>query len=150
MLIGLLLAAASTSASGKINMSLYGTADFIAVMSPFIVVAAAIFVPVLDLVMAVVRRVSKGRSPFSADKMHLHHRLLELGHTHRRVVLVLYTWVSVVAFGAVSFTVFPSGFAFIGVGMGLLIAAALTVRPALNARRRNAAVAHRKHAAHAR
>ena len=108
MLIGLLLAAASTSASGKINMSLYGTADMVALMSPIFVVAAAIFVPVLDLVLAVVRRLSKGTSPFAADKLHLHHRLLSLGHTHRRTVLVLYLWVSVVAFGAVSFSVVPA------------------------------------------
>lgn len=107
MLIGLLLAAASTSASGKINMSLYGTVDVIALMSPFIVVAAAVFIPVLDLVWAVVRRLSQGRSPFSADKAHIHHRLLLLGHTHRRTVLVLYLWVSAVAFGAVSFSIFP-------------------------------------------
>lgn len=74
-------------------MSLYGTADMVALLSPIIVVAAAILVPMLDLVMAV-RRVSKGQSPFAADKMHLHHRLLSLGHTHRRVALVLYLWVS--------------------------------------------------------
>ena len=49
MLIGLLLAAASTSASGKINMSLYGTVDIVALMSPIIVVVAAVFIPVLDL-----------------------------------------------------------------------------------------------------
>ena len=58
MLIGLLLAAASTSASGKINMSLYGTVDMVALMSPVIVVIAAVFIPVLDLVWAVIRRVS--------------------------------------------------------------------------------------------
>lgn len=107
MLIGLLLAAASTSASGKINMSLYGGVDMVALMSPLIVVAAAVFVPVLDLVWAVVRRVSHGKSPFAADKLHIHHRLLSLGHTHRRTVLVLYMWVSAVAFGAVSFSIVP-------------------------------------------
>src|SRR5699024_10045993 len=90
MLIGLLLAAASTSASGKITQSLYGTADMVALVSPFIVVTAAVFVPVLDLVWAVIRRVSQGKSPFAADKAHIHHRLLSLGHTHRRTVLVLY------------------------------------------------------------
>lgn len=107
MFLGLLLAATATSASGKISMSLYGGADIIALASPIIVVAAAVFLPVLDLVMAVVRRVSAGRSPFAADRMHLHHRLLRLGHTHRRTALVLYLWASVLAFGAVSFSVFP-------------------------------------------
>lgn len=129
MLIGLLLAAASTSASGKIDMSLYGTVDVIALMSPIIVVAAAVFVPLLDLVMAVVRRVRKGQSPFSADKMHLHHRLLSLGHTHRRVVLVLYLWVSVVAFGAVSFSVVPPIVAVIGIVIAMFIAFLATRGP---------------------
>ncbi|HLR47597.1 MAG TPA: MraY family glycosyltransferase, partial [Corynebacterium sp.] len=107
MLIGLLLAAASTSASGKITQSLYGTADVVALVSPFIVVCAAVFVPVLDLVWAVIRRVSQGKSPFAADKAHIHHRLLSLGHTHRRTVLVLYLWVMAVAFGAVSYSIVP-------------------------------------------
>ncbi|WCZ38705.1 MraY family glycosyltransferase [Corynebacterium jeddahense] len=108
MLIGLLLAAASISASGKINMSLYGAADLVALVSPIIVVLAAIALPVLDLVWAVIRRTAKGQSPFTADAGHIHHRLLRLGHTHRRTVLVLYMWVSAVAFGAVSFSVVPS------------------------------------------
>ncbi|RSZ66165.1 undecaprenyl/decaprenyl-phosphate alpha-N-acetylglucosaminyl 1-phosphate transferase [Corynebacterium hylobatis] len=129
MLIGLLLAAASTSASGKINMSLYGTADMVALMSPIIVVAAAIFVPVLDLVLAVVRRLAKGTSPFAADKLHLHHRLLSLGHTHRRTVLVLYLWVSVVAFGAVSFSVVPVRVAVALTLMALVVAFLVTLIP---------------------
>ncbi|WP_225976608.1 MULTISPECIES: MraY family glycosyltransferase [Corynebacterium] len=131
MLIGLLLSAAATSASGKINMSLYGTEDIVALLSPFIVVAAAIFIPVLDLVLAVVRRVSAGRSPFAADRKHLHHRLLDIGHTHRRVVLILYTWVSVVAFGAVGFTVFPARIAGPIFGVSALLAVVLTVLPSL-------------------
>ena len=135
MLIGLLLAAASTSASGKINMSLYGAADFIALISPIIVVLAAVAIPLLDLVMAVVRRVGRGASPFSPDKMHLHHRLLSIGHTHRRVVLVLYTWASAVAFGAVSFSVVPPLFA-TGLSIcGILIAVAVTAVPVMKSRR---------------
>lgn len=135
MLIGLLLAAASTSASGKINMSLYGAADFIALISPIIVVLAAVAIPLLDLVMAVVRRVGRGASPFSPDKMHLHHRLLSIGHTHRRVVLVLYTWASAVAFGAVSFSVVPPLFA-TGLSLcGILIAVAVTAVPVMKSRR---------------
>ncbi|MCQ9352031.1 undecaprenyl/decaprenyl-phosphate alpha-N-acetylglucosaminyl 1-phosphate transferase [Corynebacterium sp. 153RC1] len=135
MLIGLMLAAASTSASGKIDMSLYGTVDIIALMSPMIVVIAAVFVPLLDLVMAVVRRVRRGQSPFSADKMHLHHRLLSLGHTHRRVVLVLYTWVMVVAFGAVSYSVVPPAVATTGVVVAIAAAVGITWRPVQRAAR---------------
>ncbi|AHI22549.1 MraY family glycosyltransferase [Corynebacterium vitaeruminis] len=139
MLIGFLLAAASTSASGKINMGLYGTADMVALMSPIIVVAAAVFVPMLDLVMAIVRRMSKGMSPFTADKMHLHHRLLSLGHTHRRVALVLYLWVSVVAFGAVAFSVVPPLVATIGILLAAAVALLATRGPARRAREQSAA-----------
>lgn len=135
MLIGLLLAAATTSASGKVNMSLYGTADMIALMSPIIVVVAAVFVPLLDLVMAVVRRMSQGRSPFAADKMHLHHRLLSIGHTHRRVALVLYFWVSAVAFGAVSFSVVPPLIALILCVVAAAIALMITWEPVRRAKK---------------
>jgi len=128
MLIGLLLAAASISASGKINMSLYGAADFVALISPIVVVLAAVALPVLDLVWAVIRRTARGQSPFTADAGHIHHRLLRLGHTHRRTVLVLYLWVSAVAFGAVSFSVVPVRWA---VGFTLVALAGATVLTAV-------------------
>ncbi|WKD57842.1 Decaprenyl-phosphate N-acetylglucosaminephosphotransferase [Corynebacterium capitovis DSM 44611] len=134
MLIGLLLAAASVSASGKINMSLYGAADFVALISPIMVVLAAIALPVIDLVWAVVRRTARGSSPFSADAGHIHHRLLRLGHTHRRTVLVLYTWVSAVAFGAVSFSIVPTGWA-IGLSACAVVGAfLLTLVPLMHVR----------------
>ena len=63
-------------------------------------VVAVIFVPMLDLLLAIVRRTRAGRSAFSPDKMHLHHRLLEIGHSHRRVVLLIYLWVGIVALAA--------------------------------------------------
>lgn len=129
MLIGLLLAAASTSASGKINMALYGTADVVALMSPIIVVSAAVFVPVLDLTWAVIRRVKAGRSPFAADRLHIHHRLLSLGHTHRRTVLVLYLWVSAVAFGAVSFSMVPTPVAAGIAVLSIVVAIGVTMIP---------------------
>ncbi|MBZ8177078.1 undecaprenyl-phosphate alpha-N-acetylglucosaminyl 1-phosphate transferase [Corynebacterium poyangense] len=131
MLIGLLLAAAATSASGKITMNLYGAADIVALLSPFLVVMAAIFVPMLDLVLAVVRRLAQGRSPFAADKMHLHHRLLSLGHSQRKVVLLLYLWVSVVALGAVSFSIIPAKVAILGSVVAIVLAALTTFVPVL-------------------
>ena len=73
-----------------------------ALLSPFLLVVAVMFVPALDMLLAIVRRTRAGRSPFSPDKMHLHHRLLQIGHSHRRVVLLIYLWVGIVAFGAAS------------------------------------------------
>ena len=57
--------------------------------------------PFADLVLAVVRRTRAGRSPFSPDKQHLHHRLLEIGHSHRRAVLIMWLWAGLVGFGTV-------------------------------------------------
>nr|WP_120491560.1 MraY family glycosyltransferase [Corynebacterium lactis] len=126
MMIGLLLAGASVSASGRIAPSMYGAADVLALMSPILVVVAAISVPMLDLLLAVVRRVGQGKSPFSPDKMHLHHRLLSMGHSHRRVVLVLYLWVSVIAYAAVATTIFPVAFVAISSGVLLIFAVVFT------------------------
>jgi UDP-GlcNAc:undecaprenyl-phosphate/decaprenyl-phosphate GlcNAc-1-phosphate transferase len=102
MLIGLMLAAASTTAAGPISQNAYGARDVFALLSPFLLVFAVLFVPALDMLLAIVRRTRAGRSPFSPDKMHLHHRLLQIGHSHRRVVLLIYLWVGIVAFGAAS------------------------------------------------
>jgi UDP-GlcNAc:undecaprenyl-phosphate GlcNAc-1-phosphate transferase len=48
--------------------------------------------------MAIVRRLRAGRSPFSADKEHLHHKLLSMGNSHRRTSAILYSWTAMFAF----------------------------------------------------
>jgi UDP-GlcNAc:undecaprenyl-phosphate GlcNAc-1-phosphate transferase len=134
MLIGLMLAAASTSASGKIVPNNYGATDVLALFSPLLVVAAVLFVPLLDLLLAVVRRTRAGRSPFAADKMHLHHRLLEIGHSHRRAVLLIYLWAALLAFGAVALTLFDVYVVVWSITLGLLVAVVGSMIPRLPAR----------------
>jgi UDP-GlcNAc:undecaprenyl-phosphate GlcNAc-1-phosphate transferase len=131
MLIGLMLAAASTSASGRVDPASYGATDVLALFSPLLVVAAVLFVPLLDLLMAVVRRTRAGRSPFAADKLHLHHRLLQIGHSHRRAVLLIYLWASLLAFGAVALTVFDVYVVVWSSALGLLIAVLGSMVPRL-------------------
>jgi UDP-GlcNAc:undecaprenyl-phosphate GlcNAc-1-phosphate transferase len=134
MLIGLLLAAATTSESGRIFLggeagSGAGT-DLLALFAPVVVLAAVVFVPLLDLLMAVVRRTRKGLSPFTPDKMHLHHRLLEIGHSHRRAVLLIYLWAGVLAFGAVALALIDDPFVVLwSVGIGLVVAVLATAVP---------------------
>ncbi|WP_370588892.1 hypothetical protein [Pseudonocardia sp. C8] len=108
MLVGVMLSAAITSASGRLPYSdeTSGT-DLVALVAPILVVIGIVFIPTLDLLMAVVRRTRAGTSPFSPDKMHLHHRLLQVGHSHRRAVLLAYLWVAVIAFGAVALALVP-------------------------------------------
>ncbi|MCS4489827.1 undecaprenyl/decaprenyl-phosphate alpha-N-acetylglucosaminyl 1-phosphate transferase [Corynebacterium sp. ES2794-CONJ1] len=135
MLIGLLLAAASTSASGKTSLSLYGVVDIIALLSPLMVVIAVILIPVGDLIVVVIQRLLRGQSPFSADQLHIHHRLLSIGHTHRRAVLIIYAWVSLAAFGAVAFSIVPSQAASIATVVSFIVVVALTARPIYEGRR---------------
>lgn len=133
MLIGVMLAAASTSASGRVD-SRIGATDVLALFSPLLVVAAVLFVPLLDLLLAVVRRTRSGRSPFAADKMHLHHRLLEIGHSHRRAVLLIYLWAALLAFGAVALTLFDVYVVVWSITLGLLVAVVGSMIPRLPAR----------------
>ena len=91
------MAAATISAGGKLDPSDVRPASTIALLAPLIVVLAVVFIPVLDFLLAVIRRTKEGRHPFSADKQHLHHRMLNIGHTHRQAVLIFYLWALVLA-----------------------------------------------------
>jgi UDP-GlcNAc:undecaprenyl-phosphate GlcNAc-1-phosphate transferase len=53
--------------------------------------------PLLDFALAVVRRLAAGKSPFSADRLHLHHKLQDFGHSHIGSVLVFYFWSAAVS-----------------------------------------------------
>jgi UDP-GlcNAc:undecaprenyl-phosphate GlcNAc-1-phosphate transferase len=131
MLIGLMLAAASTTAAGPISQNAYGARDVFALLSPFLLVVAVMFVPMLDLLLAIVRRTRAGRSAFSPDKMHLHHRLLQIGHSHRRVVLLIYLWVGIVAFGTASTIFFDPRYAGAVMLVAIVVAIVVTVIPLL-------------------
>ena len=60
-------------------------------------------VPVLDTMFAIVRRATKRKALDVADKGHLHHRLMNLGHGHRRSVLILWTWTALLS----AFVLYP-------------------------------------------
>ena len=72
------------------------------VLLPLLLPLAVLAVPIIDLLLAIVRRTRAGRSPFAPDKAHLHHRLLEIGHSHRRAVLIMYFWTALLAFSGVA------------------------------------------------
>ena len=131
MLIGLLLAAVSTGASGRIPLTGYGPHDIVGLLSPLLLVGAVMFIPVLDLVLAIVRRVRAGVSFSTPDKMHLHHRLLQIGHSHRRVVLLIYLWVGVLAFAAVGTSLMDRRVVVLLFAAGLVFALAVTAVPSL-------------------
>ncbi|MEU1072451.1 MULTISPECIES: MraY family glycosyltransferase [unclassified Streptomyces] len=117
MLIGLVLAAGAISITGQVdpdalrmNLSLSGsereaTHAMLPVFIPLLMPLTIIAIPMADLVLAIVRRTWKGQSPFAADRGHLHHRLLEIGHSHSRAVLIMYFWAALIAFGTLAYSV---------------------------------------------
>ena len=76
--------------------------------------------------LAVVRRTRAGRSPFAPDKQHLHHRLLEIGHSQRRAVFIMWLWAGLVAFGTVLVSLYSGPFVVGGVVAATLFTVALT------------------------
>jgi UDP-GlcNAc:undecaprenyl-phosphate GlcNAc-1-phosphate transferase len=59
-------------------------------VASLLVPVIALGLPITDTLLAMLRRVAAKRSVFAADRQHLHHRLLNLGLTHRRAVLIMY------------------------------------------------------------
>lgn len=107
MLIGLIMAAAGIVSTGQITSGLYDRANGIPTIVPILLPFAVVFLPLLDFGLAVVRRTAKGKSPWSADRGHLHHKLLDIGYSHRAVVILLYLWTAVLSFGGLAFAIFP-------------------------------------------
>ncbi len=105
MLIGLMLSASVISLTGQVNYANLPPAASFPVLLPLLLPFAVLAVPIVDLLLAVVRRTRAGRSPFAPDKEHLHHRLMEIGHSHTRAVLIMYFWTALLAFGAVAASV---------------------------------------------
>lgn len=88
---------------------------FIPLLLPLTIIA----IPAADLVLAIVRRTWNGQSPFAADRGHLHHRLLEIGHSHSRAVLIMYFWSALIAFGTVGYSVHSASLWIVLVIVGL-------------------------------
>ncbi|MGO3886805.1 MAG: MraY family glycosyltransferase, partial [Mycetocola sp.] len=104
LLVGLLMATSAVAMTGQINPealgasgadATLGSSQLIGAYIPVILPIAILMLPLLDFSLAVLRRLRAGQSPFTADRKHLHHRLLDLGHSHLNAVLVFYSWTSV-------------------------------------------------------
>lgn len=101
LLLGTLLAAATISFTGSFDPSVdTGDNSNVAFILPIALPVLILALPVLDVVLAFVRRRGKFWHP---DKKHLHHRLMRMGHPHRRAVLLLYLWSASAAGGVLCF-----------------------------------------------
>ena len=154
LLVGLLMATSAISVTSNIDpLSMHSGTLLAPAFIPILLPLAILVVPLIDFVLAVVRRLRAGKSPFSADRKHLHHRLLDMGHSHLHAVLIFYAWSGVIAIGGLLLMVVPVvwAFAFVVVGLGgctWLTLAPLTRRKALEKAAQSTAVNDAGAAAH--
>ncbi|WP_448073046.1 MraY family glycosyltransferase [Georgenia yuyongxinii] len=126
MLLGLVVAAAAIVVTGQIDPATVSTGQVLPAYVPILLPVAVLLMPLLDMTLAVLRRVRAGQSPFQPDRMHLHHRLLALGHSHRRAVLIMYLWTTVFAFSAVALAVYSPTEVAVGAAVAIVAAAVVT------------------------
>jgi UDP-GlcNAc:undecaprenyl-phosphate GlcNAc-1-phosphate transferase len=115
---------AGVAVIGLVKTTAVTTIAVTAVLLPYLILA----VPILDMSTVIISRISQGKSPFLADKRHLHHRLLKAGISHRLTVLFIYAltfWVGSLALG---FSNVPSGWGFAIVATLLLVYVGWQVR----------------------
>ena len=128
MLLGFLLATAMVSLTGQLDPSQI-TAEGSGLLNaylPLVLPVAVMAFPFGDLILAYVRRTMAGKLWYQADKQHLHHRMLGLGHSHRGAVFLFWLWSGLLAFGAVVIGITGSPLAIAGFVIGVGLAAWLT------------------------
>jgi UDP-GlcNAc:undecaprenyl-phosphate GlcNAc-1-phosphate transferase len=132
MLIGLVLSGSALTLTGQfanVDMSQGAggaQASLLPTLLPIVLPISILVVPFADLVLAVIRRTRAGRSPFAPDKQHLHHRLLEIGHSHRRAVLIMWLWAGLIAFGGVLASLYASRLTLLLLVVWVVVTVALT------------------------
>ncbi len=98
LLLGLLLAVSTSVVGGRadsFDTEFVGTTYFF--LAPIAIPLLILGVPIFDTLFAIIRRATSRSSLATADKGHLHHRLINLGHGHRRSVLILWTWTALLS-----------------------------------------------------
>jgi UDP-GlcNAc:undecaprenyl-phosphate/decaprenyl-phosphate GlcNAc-1-phosphate transferase len=130
LLVGLLMAVSAISVTGQVDPSTWtGGRQLLPAFIPIILPIAVLVVPLLDFGLAVIRRLLAGKSPFAADRKHLHHRLVDMGHTHLQAVLIFYSWTTVFSLGCLSYLFLPAIAATIAMGLGFVACLIVTALP---------------------
>ncbi|MFM8353113.1 MAG: MraY family glycosyltransferase, partial [Actinomycetales bacterium] len=129
MLLGLLLAAATITLAGQVDPSALAGRALLPTLLPLLLPVAVMAIPLLDLFAAVIRRTRARRNPFAPDKEHLHHRLLQIGHSPVRAVLLMYAWTGLLAGSAVALAFIPAAYAVGGFLLGVVILVVIVRSP---------------------
>jgi UDP-GlcNAc:undecaprenyl-phosphate/decaprenyl-phosphate GlcNAc-1-phosphate transferase len=138
LLLGLLLAVSTSVVGGRadsFSQEFVGQTYFF--LAPLAIPLLILGVPIFDMLFAIVRRATGRKSLAAADKGHLHHRLMNLGHGHRRSVVILWTWTALLSGFVLYPTLTGQNPTYLPFGIGALGIVLFTVlHPSVRARRR--------------
>jgi UDP-GlcNAc:undecaprenyl-phosphate GlcNAc-1-phosphate transferase len=104
LLLGLLMAVSTSVVGGRVEVGEESVGTTYFFLAPLAIPLLILGVPIFDTLFAIVRRATSGQGLASADKGHLHHRLMEMGHGHRRSVVILWTWTALLS----AFVLYPT------------------------------------------
>jgi UDP-GlcNAc:undecaprenyl-phosphate GlcNAc-1-phosphate transferase len=141
LVLGLLMATSAIAITGQLppeilNPDDFGPGQLLGAFIPILLPLVVVMLPLLDFGLAVIRRMAAGKSPFSPDRKHLHHRMLDLGHSDRDSTLIFYAWAAVAGLAVLLTYIatreeWPGGY-WIGVGfaaVGFAACLVLTLNP---------------------
>ena len=136
--LGLLMAASTMVVGGRTDRAFSGNSFFF--FAPLLIPVVILGVPVVDTLFAIVRRARSRTGISNADKGHLHHRLMRLGHGHRRSVFILWTWTALLS-GFVLWPIYSgSGDGIVPFGIAAILLSLFTLfHPGLRIERRRLA-----------
>jgi len=136
LLLGLLMTASALSVTGQLDPAFIAQSTLMPAFLPMILPLAILVLPLLDFTLAVVRRLRAGKSPFAADRGHIHHKLQDFGHGHLGSVLVFYVWTLLISVTCILLFLAPPSYAIWFGSVGLIVALGYTSWP-IFVRRRN-------------
>jgi UDP-GlcNAc:undecaprenyl-phosphate GlcNAc-1-phosphate transferase len=124
LMLGGLMASATVLVGGQTSAAVSGQVYFF--FAPLFIPFFVMGVPIFDTLWAIFRRLKNGTGLADADKDHLHHRLMRLGHGHRRSVVILWAWTALLS----AFVLYPvytrKGDGIVPIGVGALALILLT------------------------
>jgi UDP-GlcNAc:undecaprenyl-phosphate GlcNAc-1-phosphate transferase len=140
LMLGLLMASSTIAVGGQSDNSFTGQSWFF--FAPLVLPLVILGVPLLDMVFSVLRRATRRQGVATADKDHLHHRLLRLGHGHRRSVLIMWGFTGLLSAFALMPVLTGAGTGMVVVaGIGLLLILFTTLGPWVDRRRQGRSIA---------